>query len=350
MRVTMGNRFNANLAFSRIMALRILCLLSISKLCYGDSSNRNETYMLAPEYGTGGLETIQANMSIAIATTVLHPGPTLPAWFDYHLRWVQHVVIFMDDPDERPALDRVCENKPVTLLNGSRIEPNMTPESRLIRRQMANMRHAIIYLMERGYTWLLHIDLDELLYGPLVESRAWTRDPEVGLVTFTNHEALPVDFETSDPFRDCVYFWVNGVDRNVNFLAYGNGKSAVRLGPVVEPRGAHWFSGHAGRTLTLSGEEAMILHYPYPSYDSWLRKFNHYGRFFDYWFGDRRVPKIMDFMLHSRDVVQKAHKTNDWVNVRAFFSGRVLDPESRKEAISQGKIRHYTPFADLEKA
>ncbi|KAK9847480.1 hypothetical protein MYU51_018733 [Penicillium brevicompactum] len=238
-------------------------------------------------------------MSIAIATTVLHPGPTLPAWLDYHLRWVQHVVIFMDDPDERPALGRVCENKPVTLLNGSRIEPNMTLESRLIRRQMANMRHAIVYLMERGYTWLLHIDLDELLYGPLVESH---------------------------PFRDCVYFWVNGVDRNVNFLAYGNGKSAVRLGPVVEPRGAHWFSGHAGRTLTLSGEEAMILHYLYPSYDSWLRKFNHCGRFSDYWFGDRRAPKIMDFMLHSRDVVQMAHKTNDWVKVRAFFSGRVLDP------------------------
>lgn len=75
----MGNRFNANHAFSRIMALNIRCLLSISNLCHGNSSNQNESYMLIPEYGAGGLETIPANMSIAIATTVLHPGPTLPA-------------------------------------------------------------------------------------------------------------------------------------------------------------------------------------------------------------------------------------------------------------------------------
>lgn len=331
------------------MALNILCLLSISNLCHGNSSNQNESYMSIPEYGAGGLETILANMSIAIATTVLHPGPTLPAWLDYHLRWVHHVVIYMDDPDERPVFDRLCRDKPVTLLEGSRVEPQMTPESRLIRRQMANMRHAIAYLMERGYTWLIHIDLDELLYGPLIESHAWARNLEVGLVTFSNHEALPVDFETSDPFRDCVYFWVNGVEHNANFIAYGNGKSAVRLGPGVEPRGAHLFSGYTGRMLTPSGQEAMVLHYPYPSYESWLRKFNYYGRFSDYWFGDRRAPKIMDFMLQSRDVVQKAHKTGDWASVRAFFSGRVLDPELRKEAISQGKIRHYRTFADPEK-
>lgn len=345
----MANRLNANHAFSRIMVLHIFCLLSIFNLCHGGSSNHNESYMLTPEYGAGGLETIQANMSIAIATTVLHPGPTLPVWLDYHLRLVQHVVIYMDDPDEQPVFDRLCGDRPVTLLKGSQVEPKMTPESRLIRRQMANMRHAIAYLMERGYMWLIHIDLDELLYGPLVESRGWAKDPGVGLVTFTNHEALPVDFETSDPFRDCVYFWVNGVEHNANFTAYGNGKSAVRLGPGVEPRGAHSFSGYTGRMLTLSGEEAMVLHYPYPSYESWLRKFNYYGRFSDYWFGDRRAPRIMDFMLQSRDVVQKAHKTGDWADARAFFSRRVLNPESRNEAISRDNIRHYRTFADAEK-
>ena len=348
----MGNRCNATYVFSWTTALnlQVLYLLFLFSLCHGESSNQNGSYyMLAPEHGAGGLETIQSNVSIAIATTVLHPGPMLPAWLDYHLRWVQHVLIYMDDPEERPAFEHLCGDRSVTLLEGSRVELEMTPESRLIRRQMANMRHAIAYLMERDYTWLLHIDLDELLYGPLVGSRAWAEDRDAGLVTFTNHEALPVDFESSNPFADCVYFWVNGVDRNANFMAYGNGKSAVRLGPGVEPRGAHSFSGHLGRTLTPSGEEAMVLHYPYPSYDSWLQKFNHYGRFSDNWFGDRRAPKIMDFMLKSRDMIQKAHETGDWANARAFFSERLLDPESRKEAISQGKIRYYTPFRDAEK-
>ncbi|KAJ5161823.1 hypothetical protein N7492_007215 [Penicillium capsulatum] len=343
----MGNLSNPSRLYLRFTGFIIFCLLLISNLSHGDSSKQNQSYVLSPENGTGFLET-RANISIAIATTVLHPPPTLPAWLDYHLRWVQHIVIYMDDPDERSEFERLCEDRPVTLLKGSQVEPKMTPESRLIRRQMANMRHAIVGLMKSGYTWLLHIDVDELLYGPLVESRAWAKDPDVGLVTFTNHEALPVDFETSDPFRDCVFFWVNGIDHNDHFLAYGNGKSAVRLGPVVEPRGAHSFSGHAGRTLRPSGEEAMVLHYPYPSYDSWLRKFNHYGRFSDHWFGDRRAPKIIDFMLYSRDVVQKAQKTGDWANARAFFSRRALDSDSRREAISQGKIRHYTPFAGRE--
>lgn len=328
------------------MALKILCILSTSNICHGDSSNQHGSYMLTPDYGANGLGTLQANISIAIATTILHPGPTLSAWLDYHLHWAQHVVIYMDDPDERPQFDHLCGDRPVTLLEGSGVEPEMTPESRLIQRQMENMSHAIAYLMERGYTWLVHIDLDELLYGTWVESRAWAEDPELGLVTFTNHEALPVNFETSDPFKDCVYFWVNGVDRNANFMAYGNGKSAVRLGSGVEPRGAHSFDGYAGRKLTPSGEEAMVLHYPHPSFGSWLRKFNHYGRFSDHWFGERQAPKIMDFMLRSRDVVQKAHESGDWDDARVFFSRGILDTEARNEAISRGKIRRYTPFAD----
>ncbi|KAH8660470.1 hypothetical protein BX600DRAFT_467742 [Xylariales sp. PMI_506] len=343
----MGSRFNAIHALSRFrVAIITLCLLSIASVCRADLSNQNASYMLTPEHGAGGLETIQANTSIAIATTVLRPGTTFVAWLDYHLRWVQHVVIYMDDPEERATLDRLCGDRPVTLLEGSQVKPKMTPESRLIERQMENMRHAITYLLERGYTWLLHIDMDELLYGPLVESRAWASDPDVGLVTFTNHEALPVDFETENPFRDCVYFWVNGIDGNANFMAYGNGKSAVRLGPAVEPRGAHSFSGHVGSALAPTGEEAMVLHYPNPSYESWVRKFNHYGRFHDHWFGDRRAPKIMEFMLRSRDVVQNARKTGNWAKAKEFFSGRVLEPEAREEAISQGKIRRYTPFAE----
>ncbi|KAJ5351019.1 hypothetical protein N7541_008746 [Penicillium brevicompactum] len=335
-----------NQTLSWILALSVLGIVSIYGLWYGNSSSKSENHTLARK-STGGFDTIQPDVSIAIATTILHPGPTLPTWLEYHLRWVEHVVIYMDDPDERPTFERLCKYKPVTLLNGSQVEPRMTPESRLIRRQMANMRHAITYLIERGYTWLLHMDLDELLYGPLLESSAWARDPGVGLVTFTNYEALPVAFETVDPFRDCVFFWVNGVEHNANFLAYGNGKSAVRLGSTVEPRGAHSFSGHTGRVLTPSVEEAIVLHYPYPSYDSWLRKFNHYGRFSDNWFGDRWAPKIMDFMLNSRDVVQKAHQNGDWANVKAFFSERVLDLKSVEEAVSHGKIRRYMPLAEF---
>ncbi|KAI6089596.1 hypothetical protein F4821DRAFT_58302 [Hypoxylon rubiginosum] len=328
----MSSPSNFNHGLLLIGALMVFFYLIISR---GGSSNSNESYT-------------QANISIAIATTILHPSPTFLAWLDYHLRWVQHVVIYMDDANERSEFVRLCGDRPITLFEGSQVAPEMTPESRLIRRQMENMKHAIAYLTEGGYTWLIHIDPDELLYGPLIESRAWAQDPEVGLVTFPNHEALPVSFETSDPFRDNTYFWVSGMDGNANFLAYGNGKSAVRLGRGVKPRGAHWFDGYVGRASTTSPGEAVLLHYPYPSYGSWLRKFNHYGAFPDHWFGDRAAPKIMDFMLQSRDVAQEAHRTGDWAKAKAFFSGRIPDPESRDRAISQGKIRLYTPFSSLE--
>jgi hypothetical protein len=349
----MGSLWDSKHILLQVGALVLLFSLLIPSICRGDSSNRSESYepyVRHSQHGADGLRTIQPNISIAIATTVLHPEPTFLAWLDYHLRWVQHVVIYMDDINERPEFVRLCGDRPVTLLEGSKVAPKMSPESRLIQHQMENMKHAIAYLIERGYTWLLHIDQDELLYGPRVESRAWAQDPEVGLVTFPNHEALPVDFDTSDPFRDCLYFWVNGVDRNANFLAYGNGKSAVRLSPGVEPRGAHWFSGHVGRAAKTLHEEAVILHYPYPSYGSWLRKFNHYGAFPDHWFGDRMAPKIMNFMLQSRDTIQEAHKTGDWAKARSFFSKRILDPESRDRASSQGKIRRYTPFAGHERS
>lgn len=333
---------------SRVKHFVTLFLLSIFSFCYGKSSTVNGSYILVPEQEVGGFVMTQANISIAIASTVLHPGPMFQTWLDYHLRFVQQVLVYMDDPTERPEFDRLCGDRPVVLLEGSQVEPTMTPESRVIRRQVANVRNAISYLMERGYTWLLHIDSDELLHGPMVKSGAWARDPDVGLVTFTNHEALPVGFETRNPFRDCVYFWVNGMDHNANFMAYGNGKSAVRLGPGVEPRGPHLFSGQVGRILTPSGEGAMILHYPNPSYNRWFRKFTYYGQFSDYWFGDRWAGKVLKFMLESRDVVQKGHKTGDWASARSFFAERVLDFERRQEAISQGKIRYYTPLVDID--
>lgn len=255
----------------------------------------------------------------------------------------------MDDPSERSMFEGLCDDLPVTLLEGSRADPGMSPESRLIQRQIENMEHAIPHLITQGYTWLIHMDMDELLFGPLFESKAWANDLDIGLVTFTNHEAIPVDYETLDPFRDCVYFWVNGINRNKKFMAYSNGKSAVRLGPGVKPSGPHWFSGHAGRAWTPPSREAMLLHYPYPSYRRWLRKFDYYGAFSNHWFGDRRAPKIMEFMLRSRDVVQKAHHTNDWLQTEEFFRAHIPNNQTREKALSEDRIRYHTPFSGFDK-
>ncbi|KAH9884557.1 hypothetical protein F4778DRAFT_787665 [Xylariomycetidae sp. FL2044] len=364
---------------ARLRHLNILIsyiLLTLLGLPGTASSTSEDGYMSMPLPGAAenaADASLETDVSIAIATTILHPDPIVfPAWLDYHLGWgrrqrqqqqqqgVQLVVVYMDDPSERALFERLCGNRPVALLEGSREAPAMSPESRLILRQVANMRHAIGFLRARGYTWLLHIDTDELLYGapgPDNDPWAWARDPGVGLVNLVNHEALPVAFDTDNPFADCTYFWVNGVERNANFLAYGNGKSAVRLlpsgpGPGVEPQGPHNFSGHAGRTVSPPADRAMILHYPHPSFESWRRKFALYGDFPDHWFGDRGAPKIIDFMRQSRDVVARASRGtggggrtgsgdgdgDDWDAAREFFARRVLGDEAREEALAKGKI------------
>ncbi|KAI1261122.1 hypothetical protein F5Y18DRAFT_419643 [Xylariaceae sp. FL1019] len=282
------------------------------------------------------------------ATTILRPDALLfPLWLDYHFRFVQQVVVYMDNPNERPVFEKLCGNRPVTLFSGSNEAPEMTPESRLIKRQLINMKHAIAHLREQGYTWLLHIDTDELLYGPGADFMAWSQDREAGVVNFVNHEAIPVAFNTSNPFADCTYFWINGVDRNKNFLAYGNGKSAVRLGPGVEPRGPHNFTTPTGNTLSPPGDQVMILHYPHPSYESWQRKLAFYGRFADRWFGDKRAPKIIEFMRESRNIVQKCAKKGDWSKAKKFFEKRVLGDKERDREVKRGRARRYWPMVDL---
>lgn len=60
--------------------------------------------------------------------------------------------------------------------------------------------------------WLVHIDIDELLYFPQKRYRedapAWfaTLGPEVDMVKFHNHECVPEDVEVSDWFRDVTLF------------------------------------------------------------------------------------------------------------------------------------------------
>ncbi|CAJ2501906.1 Uu.00g047590.m01.CDS01 [Anthostomella pinea] len=291
--------------------------------------------------------------SIAIATTILNPGPQIVQWMDYHLHQVgvQHVLIYMDDPSERLLFSQLCADRPVTLLGGSQIEQKMSPESRLILRQEQNMKHAISHLFKHGYDWLLHIDIDELLYEPSAAAASWSEKPEVGSVHFTNHEALPLSHHTDNPFEDCVWFRLNTVEQRPHYMAYGNGKSAVRLTRGVIPQGPHDFSGFKGERLAPSGngDEPVLLHYPTPSFQTWVEKFTRYGDFSDYWFGDRRVPNRVQFMLRSRDLVQEAHKTGDWSRARTFFDQQILaDVNERREAINKGHVRYYAPFAERE--
>ncbi|KAL8798640.1 MAG: hypothetical protein Q9182_006499 [Xanthomendoza sp. 2 TL-2023] len=264
----------------------------------------------------------------------------------------------------------------------------MSRSSRLLLRQMSNLKHAIALLLEQPQLlvgegiagrniqaaiaaadgendgdedswWLLHIDQDEILYDGNGDT-SWRSQPNIGHVTFTNHEAIPVDHDTQDSFQDCVWFTVNREE--VLFMAYGNGKPAVRLCRGVETDGVHRFKGYIGAAMTLplpqtaSSEQPsrrtqheqqewpVLLHYPYPSFEAWAAKFTLYGAFSDYWLDDERYPNMLKFMLQSRDQVQAALGRGDWSAAKAFFTARVLSEDEIARGVCAGEIRRYGPI------
>ncbi|KAF2764374.1 hypothetical protein EJ03DRAFT_32067 [Teratosphaeria nubilosa] len=283
--------------------------------------------------------------STAIVTTALHPGHSFQRWLDHHLNKcsIDKIVVYMDDPLEQSTFKTWIGNRNVELLAGTQIARDMTPESRIMVRQEAHVTDAINRLLHQGYEWLLHIDTDELLYEAS-GAFSWSRLENIGLVHFTNHEAVPLDHDTDDLFNSTL-FRTNGRS-NKDFLAYGNGKSAVRLSHGVKPAGPHSFEGYHGDVLEMPANDAVILHYPSPTFSSWVAKYKHYGDFSGYWFDDRYSPIRLQFMLKSRDLVQQALRSGDWDEARSFFLRHCfLEPEARIQALEEGKIQELDPFA-----
>lgn len=291
------------------------------------------------------LETVpgqRPKATLAIATTILRPGPSFPIWVDYHLRHnTDLIIVFMDDPRERPNIERLVQGRPVVLLEGSNVASEMTPESRLILRQNENNNAAIEYALSRNLTWLMHIDIDELLYEG--GDQSWRDEENVGEFSFVNHESVPLRHESKNYFADCHLFKVN--DGQLPFMAYGNGKAAVRVGPGVEGLGPHAFWGYQGESRSVN--EPMILHYANPSFESWVAKYRFYGNFPDYWFNDPSHPNGVTFMLQSRDQLQTALATGNWEAARKFYYSMIPDERHTEDLIKSGDLLRIDPFSDF---
>jgi len=279
--------------------------------------------------------------TLAVATTILRPGPNFLIWLEYHLRHnTDLIIVFMDDPVERPNIERIVQGRPVVLLEGSKIVPEMTPESRLILRQDANNNAAIAYTLTRNITWLMHIDIDELLYED--GDQSWRDEEGIGEVSFVNHESVPLHHESDNYFAECHLFKVNS--RQLPFMAYANGKSAVRLSPGVQALGPHEFWGYTGERKWVT--TPMILHYANPSFESWVAKYRFYGNFPDYWYNDPSQPNGLRFMLQSRDEVRAALETGNWDNARNLYYSMIPDEDDIEELIRRGDLLRIDPFVN----
>ncbi|MGW5385154.1 hypothetical protein [Nocardia sp. NPDC003963] len=244
----------------------------------------------------------------------------------------------MDDPDQRPLFEPFAVDRRVVLLPGLTDRTDRTP-SGLFNREVANYRKAVSYALDHKISWLIPLDDDEILYDE--GDHSWKTSENVGHVTFTNHEAVPVSHEIIDRFTECTLFRLNGC---AEFMAYGNGKSAVRVTPGVTV-GVHSSSGYQGEHRSVS--HPVILHYPNPTFDSWVAKFGDFTHFSDFWWDNPNAPIVIQFMLRSRDLLRAARDTGDWDEAREYFASWSLDAATREQLLQAEVLRRYDPMAEL---
>lgn len=197
----------------------------------------------------------------------------------------------------------------------------ITSPDALTSLQICNVAYALDLARKDRVRWLLHIDVDELFHpGDITAAEHFARLDALGIghARYINHEAVPERAEHDDYFAEMTLFKRNPAEvtdeafaatrdlwarRNGYFLAYANGKAAVRVVDGVEPATAHGFRMPRVALGRCDLSTPVILHYPYTSFDRYWAKHARLGDFAgDVLLGQRWNPP--KFLLDARDLVK----------------------------------------------
>jgi hypothetical protein len=128
-----------------------------------------------------------------------------------------------------------------------------------------------------SYSWLFHIDADELLHGDL--SFIHTLPNKIKCLHMQNVEAV-YDQANNDTcfsakqFLKCAH--------GAPCKSYANGKGAGRVEHMVEPYGPHMFTytkeGASNFNYDVPFDTLRVLHFDACSFGSWAEKFYHLGK------------------------------------------------------------------------
>lgn len=327
--------------------------------------------------------------SAAIVSTMRSPGRHLDAWVRWHAAiGIERFYLFFDaDPSEsdgervarlpgvrvivvdrrmRARMERDPYCADLLPLAGPPELPVASPEQ-LTARQLCNVKVALSMARREGIAWLLHIDADELFHPPKSDARAHFAAMDalgIGYAIYDNHEALCEAERYGEPFREVTLFRKNprAVDpealalvdpyfaaRGGYFLAYANGKAAVRAVEGSAPAGVHGFhlplQMGFGRCRLI---EPSILHYPYTDFDGYWRKFERLGSYpGDVLLGRAWYPPL--FELASRDLAVAGKKAE----ARRFYKRATVPGDARRIAawLDAGLVARITaPSRFLAKA
>jgi hypothetical protein len=197
----------------------------------------------------------------------------------------------------------------------------------VMARQIVNADMALTLAGDDRLDWLIHLDVDELLYADdHICNYLRNAPPCVGQVIYPNYEALPESSDICDYFKEVTLFkknpcfcspaavdkWLDRTGRTWFYVAYCNGKAAVRIATGVSTAGVHIFDISKTRYDTVIARDHIILHYPNCGLERFRLKYRARGNFpdkcFDQW---SRLPAH----LLSRDVVNRGSRDD----VLAFY-------------------------------
>ncbi|WP_330185735.1 DUF707 domain-containing protein [Nocardia sp. NBC_01503] len=259
----------------------------------------------------------------AVCVSIDRPRPELPTWLRYHCARVDLVIVFTDHPAVRAAVEELATEHSLMLCDSARIEGGDTSDQ-----ELADIAAAVTHADAAGMRWLLPLALDELFYD---DGRRRWQLPGAGQVTFLGHEAVPVRHPVVNPFEACTVFRVSG---RSPFLDTPSARSAVRLGPGVTPVDPHGFTGFSGASGMVTAP--MILHYPYPSFESWLARAAHVA--------ETGGTRARQFAYHSRELLQVALAHTRLEGARACFQAAIPSDGMVDRMVGAGELLRVDPM------
>ena len=259
------------------------------------------------------------NIQVGIVTTVKNPHQ-INDWIKYHLKiGFAKLYIVLDDENENINYDDIRVNiiKNDTNWRNNLIVPDHIQELleqyniEVMSRQIINFNTVREIAKKDKINWLLHIDADELFYteNNVIETLF---DNNYDTIKFDNYEMIP----TSDNYTNCFQEGVMFKTDKITYLAYTNGKSAVKVNSNSEIIGVHGFLGG----LYYESPIGKILHYPSCNFNEYLTKYKILGNFNDKWWNKISIP--IKFHLESRDIIQSCTLNEDECidKIREFYN------------------------------
>jgi len=240
-------------------------------------------------------------MKLAIVTTVRCWDRSLEQWLAWHRAiGFDRLYVFCDQPSAGPATPPAelrlfqCDdahwrrfgNHPLAIrLDAARRRDTLEwrqPEL-LMLRQSLNAELALFLAQQEEIAWLLHIDGDEMFDPGALDLQAHFAMLDAAGVEqarYLNKEAVVTGDGGEDFFSELTLFKVNpkllseaqwalvcqAMGDKPYFLAYANGKSAIRVSPDALSSGVHGFRKRDGGRERSIFSEPAILHYPYGNY------------------------------------------------------------------------------------